>query len=208
MIPRTGSAQQINWRNLTGNKTHLLNVNMGWDYGSVAGIGYGQKLRTKLPVVVNVEYSSPFGKKQFDDFKTKLAVQAEVLKLGDLSVSVKIAAIYRRYENSYATLSGYGSEFSTNIGYYRPRWYAAGLVGFDKAISTHIKNGEPLKDTYPGIQDGWYVPTAGNFSYGIVSGYSIRRNDVYLKFGKTVTQDLKTVPASPFFLQIGFNRRF
>src|SRR3712207_2730634 len=80
-------AQQINWRNLTGDKSRIVNVNTGWDYGMVAGIGYGQKLRTKLPVVLNIEYSSPFGKTVFDDFKTKLGGQTAFLKINDVYVS-------------------------------------------------------------------------------------------------------------------------
>ena len=208
MIPYTNQAQQINWRTFKDNKTHILNINMGWEYGMTGGIGYGQKLKTTLPVVLNMEYSSPFGKQLFDDFKTKLGGQAEVLKINNFSASVKAYGIFRRYENDLVRLLNFGSEFSTNVGYYKTKWYVAGEFGFDKAIVTHIKNTEVMKNNYPGIQDGWYIPTGGNFFYGIISGYSFKSNDVYIKVGKSSTQDFTTAPTIPFYLQVGFNRRF
>jgi hypothetical protein len=181
---------------------------MGWDYSTVEGIGYGQKLKTKLPVVLNMEYSFPFGENIFDDFKTKLGGQAEVLKMDNFSVSVKAYGIFRRYENDLVRLVDFGSEFSTNFGYYKTNWYIAGEFGFDKAIATNIKNTDEMKTMYPDVQDGWYVPTGGNFNFGIVSGYSFKSNDLYVKIGKSMTQDFKTTPAVPYYLQIGYNRRF
>ena len=208
MISKTSSAQQVNWRNLDNNKPHIVNVNMGWDYSTVAGIGYGQKLKTTLPVVLNIEYSFPLGNNMFDDFKTKFGGQAEVLHMESFSVSVKVYGVFRRYENDLVRLVDFGSEFSTNFGYYKSNWYVAGDVGFDKAIATNFKNSNEMKSIYPNVQDGWYVPTGGNFNFGIVSGYSFNSNDLYLKIGVTVTEDFKSRPTVPYYLQIGYNRRF
>ena len=208
MISKTSSAQQINWRNLSDNKPHIANVYMGWDYSTVAGIGYGQKLRTTLPIVLNIEYSSPFGNNMFDDFKTKFGGQAEVLHMNDFSVTLKIYGLFRRYENDLVRLVDFGSEFSTNFGYYKTNWYIAGEIGFDKAIATQVKNSDLMKTIYPDVQDGWYVPTGGNFNFGIVSGYSFHSNDLYLKIGISMTQDLNTSPTVPYYMQIGYNRRF
>jgi hypothetical protein len=208
MISKTSIAQQINWRNLSDNKPHIANVFIGWDYSTVAGIGYGQKLRTTLPVVLNIEYSSPFGNNMFDDFKTKFGGQAEVLHSNNFSVTVKVYGLFRRYENDLVRVVDFGSDFSTNFGYYKTNWYIAGEVGFDKAIATQIKNSDKMKTIYPDVQDGWYVPTGGNFNFGIVSGYSINNNDLYVKIGISRTEDLKSSPTVPYYMQIGYNRRF
>jgi hypothetical protein len=208
MISKTSSAQQINWRNLNDNKPHIVNVQMGWDYATVVGVGYGQKLKTTLPVVLNIEYSSPFGKDMFDEFKTKFGGQTEVLHMDNFSVSVKIYGVFRRYQNDLVRMASFGSEFSTNFGYYKTNWYVAGDIGFDKAIATNIKNSGEMKTIYPYVQDGWYVPTGGNFNLGIVSGYSFSSNDLYVKIGIHVTEDLRSSPAVPYYLQIGYNRRF
>jgi hypothetical protein len=65
-----------------------------------------------------------------------------------------------------------------------------------------------MKTVYPDVQDGWYVPTGGNFNFGIVSGYSFSSNDLYLKIGISITEDLRTSPTAPYYMQIGYNRRF
>jgi hypothetical protein len=187
---------------------HLINLNIGWDYGSTIGIGYGYKLRTDLPVVLNVDFSLPFGSKVLDDFKVKLGGQVELVRQGNFSATVKAYAIFRRYQNIMARLLNFGSEFSGVCGYYRPNWYAAAEFGFDKAITTHIKNSAQMREYFLEVKDGWYIPTAGNFFYGIQGGYSFNRYDVYLKIGKTVTQDLKTAAMIPFYLQLGLNSKF
>jgi hypothetical protein len=185
-----------------------MNVQMGWDYSTVVGVGYGQKLKTTLPVVLNIEYSSPFGNDMFDDFKTKFGGQAEVVHMENFSVSVKVYGVFRRYQNDLVRMASFGSEFSTNFGYYKTNWYIAVDVGLDKAIATNIKNSGEMKTVYPDVQDGWYVPTGGNFNLGIVSGYSFSSNDLYVKIGIHVTEDLRSSPAVPYYLQIGYNRRF
>ena len=208
LISKPSSAQQINWRNLNDAKPHILTIYTGWDYGTVAGIGYGQKLKTALPVVLNIEYSFPFGHDLFDDFKTKFGGLTEVLHTDNFSVSLKVNGIFRRYQNDLVRIASFGSEFSTNFGYYQTNWYVAGDVGFDKAIATNIKNSDAMKSVYPDVQDGWYTPTGGNFNLGIASGYAFHSNDVYLRMGIHLTEDLKSAPSVPYYVQIGYNRRF
>ncbi|MFM9841262.1 MAG: hypothetical protein ACKVOQ_23560 [Cyclobacteriaceae bacterium] len=206
-VPHISLSQQINWRSFSDTERHIININTGWDYGLIAGLGYGYKLNLKLPIVLGIEYSSPFGKDLVDDFKTKIGGQAEVLKMKNFSVSVKAVGIFRRYQNDLARFANFGSEFSANFGYYKPRWYIAGEFGFDKAITTNIMNSEAMKTIYPHVKDGWYVPTGGNFFYGFVSGYSFKSNDLYLKIGKMITQDFKTTPTIPFYFQLGFSKK-
>ena len=208
LVTSTLCAQTINWRSLNDNKKHIANANFGFGYGTIIGLGYGEKLPVKFPLVVNVEFSTPFGEDLFDDLKTKLGGQAELYSFHNFSIAVKAYGIYRQYKNEFVKLAGFGSEFSTTIGYYKPKWYVAGEFGFDKAIATHIKNSDIMKENYPGSEDGWYVPTGGNFFYGITSGYSFKTEDIYLKVGKTVTQDFKTNPTIPFYAEAGFNVRF
>ena len=201
-------AQNINWRGLHAEQIHLINLNVGWDYGSTIGIGYGYKLKTAIPIVLNVDFSLPFGSRLLDDFKVKVGGQAELLRRGNFSATVKAYGIFRRYQNVLARLLNFGSEFSGVCGYFQPAWYAAAEFGFDKAITTHIKNSARMREDFPEVRDGWYIPTGGNFFYGIQAGYSFERYDVYLKFGKTVTQDLKTTALIPFYLQLGLNSKF
>lgn len=207
LIASQATAQNINWRTFTKDQQHVVNLHTGLNYAFVAGIGYGYKLNVKkFPVLMNAEYSAPFGKKPFDDFKAKLGGHVEVVNVSNFSVTVGVHGLYRRYESRLARLAGFGSEFSASFGYYEAKWYAAGEISFDKAIITHIKHSSIVKENYP-AQDGWYMPTAGNFSYGIRTGLSIKNKDLYLKAGKTISQDFKTSPTIPYYCMVGVNMR-
>ncbi len=205
----TGSmAQTVNWRSIQREDKHIVHLNAGWDYASTFGIGYGYKLNSKIPLIIGTEFSVPAGKELFDDFKTKIGGQAELLRHKHFSATVKIQGILRRYQSEFARLSNFGSEFSTVFGYYKSRWYAAAEFGFDKSVVTHIRHSSMMEENYPEIQSGWYIPTGGNFFYGLQLGYSIAKCDLYLKTGKTVTQDFRTTPSIPLYLQLGLNKKF
>lgn len=200
-------SQNINWRNLTKEQTHIVSINIGLDYGTTIGVGYAYKLNSKLPLVLNTEFSIPFGEKNFDDFKTKIGVQAEIIKIGNFSTTLKANGIFRRYENGMARFLNFGSEFSALAGVYKPKWFLSGELGFDKAITTHVNHNQLAQEYYPEIKNGWYIPTGGNFFYGIQSGFSFGRNDLNIKIGKLIAQDLKTTPTLPFYIQFGVNRK-
>jgi len=200
-------SQNINWRNLTKEQKHIVNINIGLDYGTTIGIGYAYKLNTKLPIVLNTEFSIPFGNKVFDDFKTKIGAQAEIIKIGYFSTTLKAHGIFRKYENQMARFLNFGSEFSALAGIYKPKWFLSGELGFDKAITTHVKHSKLAQEYYPEIKNGWYVPSGGNFFYGLQSGFSFKKNDITLKFGKMIQEDFKTNSTIPFYLQLGLNRK-
>lgn len=204
-----GFSQSVNWASLKSEQKHIVHINAGWDYGLVYGAGYSYQLKSKMPVLLNVSYSFPSGSKFFDDFKTKIGGQIRLYRISNYQFSVSIHGIYRRYENPLVRLQNFGSEMTAVIGYYKPKWFVAGEVGFDKAIVTHFKHSELFKETiYANVKDGWYEPaTGGNFNYGIQTGYSFKHSAITLKIGKVITQDFKTTPLIPFYLQLGYNYR-
>lgn len=183
--------------------------NTGLDFGLTYGVNYGRKLNTKLPMVLNSEFSFPAGNKVLEDFKVKMGVQCEVIHSGNFSATLKVNGIFRRFENDYARLLNFGSEFAGVAGYYKPRWYMAGELNFDKAIVTHIKHLSAALENNPELTSGWYIPTGGNFAYGFQSGITLgQKNDLNLKIGRVISQNFKTEPTIPFYFQIGYNRRF
>jgi len=199
-------SQGINWKSLDKAQRHIININAGAEYGSTVGAGYGYQLKSKMPIVLNLEYSFPTGEKLTDDFKTKIGGYIRLYQVNNFQFTAKIHGIFRRYENSLATLVNFGSEITGTAGYYKPKWFFAGEAGFDKAIVTNFKHSTVYKQNFPSVKDGWYEPaTGGNFYYGLQTGYSFRRNEIYLKAGKLVSQDFHTTPLLPFYLQIGYN---
>lgn len=201
-------AQTINWANLKSEQKHIVNLNVGgWDYAFVFGVGYGYKINTKLPIILNAEYSFPSGKDLIDDFKTKIGGKIHIYQINNFQFSANIYGVFRRYENPLVRLVNFGSDVTGIVGYYKSEWFVAGEVGFDKAIVTHFKHSEVFKNTiYSGVKDGWYEPaTGGNFYYGLQAGSSFKQIDLTFKIGKVITQDFKTTPLIPYYAQLGFN---
>jgi len=208
LLFRPSFAQTINWKNLTPSQQHVANLNLGFDNSSTAGLGYGYHLRSKLPVLLNLEFSIPFGDKVFDDLKTKIGAQANLIHTGDFFTTLKAYGIVRRYQNDLVRIIDFGSEFSAAAGIYKQKWFAAGEFGFDKAITSQVKHSSLAKEYAPGIQSGWYIPDGGYFFYGIQLGYTFNHNDLYTKIGRTISQDLKTTPTVPIYCQLGLTSRF
>ena len=207
-IAASACAQTINWQAFEPEQKHLLYIQTGWDYSMNFGVGYGRKFDTNWPVLANIEYSFPAGERLFDDFKVRIGGQVEVLRKGGFSATVKAYCPIRRYENNLVTLFNFGGEFSGVAGFYKQKWFVSGEFGFDKAIATHVKHSQLALENASSLQSGWYVPTGGNFFYGLQTGYSFRENGITLKVGKVVSQDFETAPFIPYFAQVAYQRRF
>jgi hypothetical protein len=208
-IGTMSNGQTLNWASLKSTERHTLNVNVGYDYAFTWGIGYGYQPKTKLPMLLNIEHSQPAGEDIFDDFKTKIGGQIRLYQINNFHFSAKVQGVFRRFENDYVRMLNFGSDMSAIIGYYKQTWFAAGEFGFDKAIVTNFKHSDLFREDFPGVKDGWYEPsTGGHFYYGLQTGVSFQKSDVTVKVGKVIEQDFQTNPAVPYFVQVGYNRRF
>jgi hypothetical protein len=209
MLSGSAAGQTLNWSNIQEKQKHIVNLNFGWNYAATVGVGYAYKLNTKIPVALNAQLSVPTGKNVTDDFKSKLGVQARVFKSGNFLATVMVYGLFRRYEQrDFATLQNFGGEFTGVAGYYKSKWFVAGEFGFDKAIATNIRHGEVYRQYHPSARNGWYVPTGGNFHYGIQGGYTLGNFDLYSKVGRLADQNFKSTMRVPWFLELGVSRRF
>lgn len=106
-------------------------------------------------------------------------------------------------------ISSFGSEFSVITGYFKPTWHIAAEFGFDKSITSNLKHSDIMKDNYPNIQDGWYIPSGGNYFYGIQASKSIGRSyDISLRLGAINAQGKDENALLPNYAQIGLIKRF
>ncbi|HCN47950.1 MAG TPA: hypothetical protein DIT10_02425 [Chryseobacterium sp.] len=203
-------SQTLNWAALNKKERHILNANIGTEYGVIFGLGYGYKLNTGLfPIITGVEFSVPFGSTLLDDFKVKAGANIRWIKIRDFQFSTRVQGIFRRFENENVVISNFGLDMAGMIGYYRPKWFAGIEAGFDKAIVSHFEHTAHYKEIFPEVKNGWYEPsTGGNFYYGIQGGYSFSNQEIYLKLGNIISQDFKTKPQLPFLVQIGYNYKF
>jgi hypothetical protein len=201
------NAQVINWRSFAPQQ-RMATLNAGLDYGLTYGAAFAHRLNTRLPMALTMDGSIPSGHSLFDDFKVRMGLQVEVLRVGNLSATLRVNGVFRRFENTGARLLNWGGEFAGMVGYYKTGWFIAGEAGFDKAILTHVQHAGSVLENTDGLRSGWYTPTGGNFQYGLQTGISLGKTDFTLRAGRVFQQDFKTSPLLPFYVQLGVNRRF
>ncbi|MCH5717579.1 hypothetical protein [Niabella hibiscisoli] len=204
LITNTLSAQTINWAN--PQKGHVVNANIGANYGIIYRVGYGYKTVGRLPLMATLSFSVPSGDQLFDDFATHYGLEMVFLKWRHIRGTAAIQGIYRRFRNDLVTAKNFGAGLSVSLGVYKLRWFAAAETGFDKAIITHFQHSDVYEEEFPLVKNGWYNPaTGGNFNYGLRTGLSFKNNELTLRLGSIVNEDFKSKPMLPFYLQLGFN---
>jgi hypothetical protein len=208
-LAQAGFAQNINWRSIDDDRRNTIQLTGGYAYGAVAGVSYGRAFTLVRPIVAGLEYSFPMGKTLTDDFTVRITGQVDVLDLGGFSFTARIVSNFRRYQTSLVRIVSFGSDLAAVAGYYAPTWHAAGEFGFDKAIATEIEHSQIMKANIPGVRDGWYVPTGGNFYYGIQGGKTIGEHlEASLRVGSTRAQFHDESAVIPYYLQIGLGVKF
>jgi hypothetical protein len=205
IISASSFSQVVNWNQQAPSPRHMITLRAGLEHGAIVGIGYGYYVHTSMPLLLSIDFSVPLGENPFDDFKTRIGGQLNVIHAGNFHATANAYGVIRRYENDFASLFNFGSEFSLTTGYYRNHWLIAAEFGFDKAIVTHVRHGNIVRENNPSVKDGWYIPTGGNFFYGLQGGLSFKSNVLYARLGKIVAQDFKTEPYLPYYVQLGWN---
>ena len=208
-VAEVSYSQNVNWRSLREDQRNVIQFNFGYDFGVTSQVGYSRSFTILRPVLLGLDYSVPMGNVLTDDFKVRVGGQIEVVQIGGFSATVKILSNFRRYQNALVRIVSFGSDFAAVAGYYKPAWYAAGEFGFDKSIVSHFKNSDIMKTNYPGIRDGWYIPTGGHYYYGIQGGKTIGDTfDLSLRFGATRAQLNDENAVLPYYLQLGLGMKF
>jgi hypothetical protein len=211
IVAATGAiySQNSNWRAFGEDQHNSVQFSFGYDYGMSAQMSYSRRVSWFRPVLLHVEYSFPMGKTPLDDFKVRLGGQMEIVEAGGFSAAIRVLSNFRRYENAMARILSFGSDVAALAGYYQPAWHAAGEFGFDKAITSHLKNSDLMRESFPSIRDGWYIPTGGHYYYGIQAGKTV--GDAFeftLRIGATNAQDHDENDVIPYYAQMGFGVRF
>ena len=202
-------SQTINWRSLGEDQRNVVQLGFGYDYAATAQFAYGRTFSWVRPVVVALDYSFPMGSDLLDDFKVKLGGQIEIVEIGGFSATIKISSVFRQYQSALVRIESFGSDLAALAGYYKSTWYAAGEFGFDKSITSYLKHSDIMKADFPGIRDGWYIPTGGHYYYGIQAGKTIGESfDISLRWGATNAQDNDENDVLPYYLHLGLGMRF
>ncbi len=202
-------AQSINWQTINFDRPNAVRVGGGYDYGAVYQVGYSRAFDLIRPTILEFDAYVPTGTDLLDDFKLRLGAQVRALEYHGFAATARVASLFRRFENSLIRSVSFGSDLAAVAGYYQSWWYAAGVFGFDKAISTHIHQTDFGREYFPPITQGWYVPTGGHFYYGAEAGMTIADYvDVTARAGKTTAQFSDEDAVVPYYVQLEVGTRF
>lgn len=208
-VSEFSASQNVNWRSLRDDQNNLVQFNFGYDYGVTAGMGYARTFSAIRPVLLGLDISLPMGNNLSDDFKVRLGGQIEIVEIAGFAATVRVASVFRKYHNDFVNIASFGSDFGIVAGYSAPTWSIGGEFGFDKAITSHLKHAAIMKEMFPDIKDGWYVPTGGNYYYGLAAGKTLGETyDLSLRLGATRAQGNDENAILPMYLQLGLGARF
>jgi len=208
-IAEVSYSQNINWRSLRDDQSNVVQLNVGYDFGATAQLGYSRSFTIGKPVIVGLDYSVPMGNDLLDDFKVRLGGQMEIVQIDGFSATIKISSIFRRYQTELVMIESFGSDFGVLAGYYVPTWFAAGEFGFDKSITSYLKHSDVMRAMFPAIKDGWYIPSGGHYYYGIQAGKTVGESfEVSLRVGGTNAQSDDENAVVPLYIQLGLGMRF
>lgn len=202
-------SQNVNWRSVRAEQPNILQLNAGYDFGVTTQFGYYRTFTLIKPIAFGLDFSLPMGDDLLDDFKVKLGGQVEIVEADGFSMAIKVQSIFRRHQTALVRIVSFGADLGIVAGYYKSTWYAAGEFGFDKAVTTHLKNSDIMRTYFPAIKDGWYIPTAGHFYYGIQGGKSLGENlDLSVRIGFTNAHDDQENAVIPYYAQLGVGMSF
>lgn len=200
------SAQNINWSLQKNNAKYTAYSSFGFDHGATTQIGFGKYLETTKPIFIMADFSLPMGNQLVDDFKTRVGIQLPLLKANNFILTAKIQAIMRRHETKLVRMFNFGSDTNIAVGYYKKSWHIAGEIGFDKSINTHLKHSKAMQENYPGISDGWFLPSGGHYYLGLQTGkYVSTQFEINMRMGITNAQFEDQNSLLPFYCQLGVN---
>lgn len=181
----------------------------GLDPALVSTVGYG---RVVSPWGHAMQLTGDVGlvmaKMDTRDFRARLGTQTSLAEWKSVHATGSATFITRGTQNSIYSALDFGADLTGTLGVYRPRWFAAGELGKDKAIITHITHSGYYRDIYyPDAKDGWYLDAGGTVRWGVTTGYAIGRTELTARAGWQRTEG-RNPTTSPVYASLGVGLGF
>jgi len=189
-------------------KNHAYTT-FGLDPAFVGAIGYGRAVRVmehdwQLTADAGVATASM----DTHDFRARLGTQTSLLRWRSVHLTGSATAIMRGTDNAVYRGFNWGADVTGTLGVYRRRWFAAGELGKDKAIITHVTHSRWYRESYyPDAKDGWYLDAGGTERYGLTSGVTSGRTELALRAGWQRTER-GNATTSPVYASVGMGIGF
>lgn len=202
-------AQSFNLANNSNDENQMISASLGYEYSMTTRLAYGQKANTKIPIWILADVAIPMGNKPFDDLKARMGTQVLVKSMKKFALSARTQANYRQYQQNLVGMKSFGAEATAIVGRYTTKWAIEAELGFDKAIITHLKHTKVFKDKYADANDGWYIPTGGNWHYGINASRVLgKMMQISFNVGLTNAQGDNVDALIPAYMHIALSKSF
>lgn len=176
----------------------------GLDPAFVSSAGYGRVVRlADHPFQLTGDVGVATARMDARDFRARLGAQTSLVQWRSVHLTGSATFITRGTENLIYRGLNFGADLTGSAGVYRERWFAAGELGFDKAIITHVSHsGWYRKNVFPDARNGWYLDAGGTYHYGLAAGLALGRSEVVGRFGFLRTERFNSL-VSPVYASVG-----
>lgn len=207
--PTPSRAQEINLAAMDEPEANRVCLRTGAEHGFVAGLGYARTVRLLgRSLLVDADVTVPWAGLDASDHRVRVGIVVPVVSWGRWTLAGALAPTLRGTKNDLGRMTSLGVDASATAGYYARRWFVAGELGFDYALTTRVSHSDEYRNNvYPDARDGWYVNPGGIFRGGGLAGASAGRYDVVLRAG--VLRDMEGAPTLlPFYATLAFGTRW
>lgn len=206
MLAATAHAEDLNFGALEDDAS-VTTVTTGVEHGLVVGVGAGY-VTTVADRQLVLAGDLALDAADARDVRVRVGALAPIVSHGAWRLIGGAAVVARNGYTDVAQMIDVGGDFALLAGRYSRRWFAAGEVGFDWAIATHLDHTDAYRMLiYADARDGWYRNTGGLLRTGVQGGVSFGKSDVVLRAG--VLRDTSgTAPLVPFYGTLAYDRRW
>jgi hypothetical protein len=201
-------AQEVNLARIEESQNRVF-LKTGAEYGLVAGLGYSRAVpflgRT---ILVGGDLTAPIAGLGSMDYRLRASLLAPIVGAQGWKLAGTFAPTLRATDNDAGRLINLGVDVGALGGWYALGWFAAGELGFDWAITTHVTHSDRYRQlVFDGARDGWYASPGGNVRAGVQAGVSLARSDLVVRVG--VLRDAGgNKPMLPAYVTLALDTRF
>lgn len=179
-------AQEVNLATLDEAPANRVYLRTGAEFAFVAGAGYARAVSFgQRRLLLLGEVTMPWATLDASDYQLRVGALAPVIGWRGWRLAGSLAPTLRGTRNDVGRMTGFGFNAGATGGYYARHWFAAGELGFDYTLTTHVSHSALYRDVaYAEARDGWYVNPGGNYRVGAQIGASFGRYDLVLRAGQ------------------------
>ncbi|HEX7071319.1 MAG TPA: hypothetical protein VF190_10950 [Rhodothermales bacterium] len=187
-----------------GSKSNSVYTTFGLDPALVNSVGYARVIPVKGHAFQAIgELGLATTNLDTRDYRVRLGIRTSVVHWKSLHLIGNATFLTRGTKNDIYRGFNFGADFTGEVGWYRPSWFAAAEFGKDKAVITHVTHTDWYRDNYyPDAKDGWYLDAGGTYHFGLAGGVTVLGADIVGRVGLRQTEQFNSINP-PLYASLG-----